>query len=82
MTTQPKRKPGRPLGSPNRTSGALLKPLTIRLTATEHDALVAIGQRLGLKLAAACRWCIAKQVDAQYQDRVIAALDARKEAGR
>ena len=63
-----KRKPGRPLGSPNRAIGALLKPLTIRLTATEHDALVAIGQRLGLKLAAACRWCIAKQVGAQREE--------------
>ena len=65
INDRPKRKPGRPLGSPNRASGALLKPLTIRLTATEHAALEAIKARTGLTLAAACRWCIAKQVDAQ-----------------
>ena len=65
MTTETKRKPGRPLGAHNKANDGTLKPLTIRLTATEHAALETIGKRYGLSLAAACRWAIAKQVDAQ-----------------
>ena len=82
MTTDTKRKPGRPVGSPNRTSGALLKPLTIRLTATEHDALVKLPAKHKVSIAAACRICIADTAEIEYREQLNAASTQRKEAGR
>ena len=74
MTTQPKRKRGRPVGSPNRTSGALLKPLMIRLTATAHAALVKLAAKHKVSIAAACRMCIADTAELEYRDQLNAAF--------